>query len=108
MLNYFETEWKWGKSWTIIMDDVAVVDLQFMNGYRYAWLCDLKVWQKFQHQGIGTMLMKTAEKIAKENGFDEIHLKVEKEKDFLVKWYEKFGYKIIIEEDDYLYMRKIF
>lgn len=108
MINYFETEWIWGKSWTILIDNVGMVELQFTNGYRYAYLCNLIVSSEHQHKGLGTKLMSKAEEIVKDKGFNEIHLKVEKEKDLLVKWYEKLGYKIIIEEDDYLYMRKIF
>lgn len=50
----------------------------------------------YQEQGIGTKILKKAEKYLKENGFKIIRLDVQLEnEEKLIPWYEKNGYKIV-------------
>lgn len=52
--------------------------------------------------------MEKAEELNKAKGFDELQLKVQKDHTYQFEWYKRLGYKVIIEDDDYYTMRKIF
>jgi len=58
-----------------------------------------------RRKGIGTTLIKEAEKLIQENGGTEVYLKVEN-KDVL-EWFEKLGYSIIDRYKDYTELMKI-
>lgn len=107
-INHFDTEWKWGKSTIVLIDNCGIINIQFENGYYYGYISDLKVSPKNRRQGIATELMKKAESLIIENGFNEAQLKVEKDHSFQYEWYKRLGYNVIIEDEDYFYMRKIF
>lgn len=105
-INSFETEWMWGRSVTVMIDNCGSVDIQFEKGYYYGYVTDLKVAPDRRREGIATALMKKAEEITKDNGFDEVQLKVQKDHTFQFEWYKRLGYKVVIEDDDFYYMRK--
>lgn len=60
-----------------------------------------------RREGIATALMKKAEEVTKDNGFDEVQLKVQIDHIFQYEWYKRLGYKVVIEDDGYYYMRKM-
>lgn len=107
-INSFETEWKWGKLITIMIDNAGKVELELYKGYNYIYLTGLMVAPDSRKKGLGTALMKKAEEITKELGFDEIQLKVQQDHTFQYEWYVRLGYKLIIDDQDegYKYLRK--
>lgn len=48
----------------------------------------------FRGQGMGTLLLEHAEKIAQEAGFDKLTLNVEEEKEAAIRLYERIGYRV--------------
>lgn len=106
-INHFETEWKWGRSVTLIIDNCGILEIQFDNGYYYGYITGLMVDPNHRKEGIATALMKKAEEIIKDNGFDEAQLKVQTDHTFQYEWYKRLGYKVVIEDDGYYYMRKM-
>ena len=106
-INIFETEWKWGRTVTVMIDNCGSVDIWFEKGHYYGYVADLKVAPDRRREGIATALMKKAEEIVKENGFDEVQLKVQTDHTFQFEWYKRLGYKVVSEDDDYHDMRKM-
>lgn len=100
-------KWNWGYSITLIQDGCGTVEIQFENGYNWGYITGLVVHQSRQRQGIGTMLIKRAEEIIKEEGYDEAQLWVEKEREWTYEWYKRLGYKTIMDNDGYFKMRKL-
>ena len=107
-INHFETEWSWGNIVTIMADNCGIVQIYFENGYHYGLIEGLKVDPNKRRKGIGTALMEKAEELNRAKGFDELQLKVQKDHTYQFEWYKRLGYKVIIEDDDYYTMRKIF
>lgn len=103
-----KNKWKWGYAVTIIAEGCGIVAVDFNEGYEWGYINSLTVHQSRRRQGIGTRLMEEAEKVIKEEGFDEAQLRVEKEHTFQKEWYERLGYKTIVTEEAYYKMRKIF
>lgn len=106
-INHFETEWKWGRLITLLIDNCGLLEIQFDKGYHYGYISGLIVDPNRRKEGIATALMKKAEEIIKDNGFDEAQLKVQTDHTFQYEWYKRLGYKVVIEDDDYYYMRKM-
>ena len=62
------------------------------DGHR-GWIYSLAVRQGVREKGIGTSLMKTAEKELKKRGAPKIKLQVTLSNKKVVRFYEKLGYK---------------
>ena len=103
-----QNRWKWGYSITLIAEGCGVLSVDFEDGYEWGYLKSLQVHPSRVKQGIGTMLMEEAEKVIKEEGFNEAQLWVQVEHKWQKEWYERLGYKVIITQDGYYKMRKIF
>lgn len=104
-----ENQWKWGYSVTLVAEGCGILAVDFERGYEWGYLNSLTVHPSRRRQGIGRMLMEEAEKVIREEGFDEAQLTVQKDHEWQKEWYERLGYKVIVsEEDGYWRMRKIF
>lgn len=64
----------------------------------YIYLDDLSVSEECRNNGIGTKLIKTAEKFAEEKNIPTILLHVEKSNISAFKLYERLGYSIMNDE----------
>lgn len=102
-----KNKWNWGYSVHIIQDGCGIVEIQFEDGYEWGYIKGLVVHPSRQKQGIATLLLKKAEEVIKEEGFDEAQLWVEKEQEWVYEWYQRLGYKKIIDQDGYYKMRKM-
>ena len=65
----------------------------------YIYLDDLSVSERWRNRGIGTKLIKTAEKFAKEIDIHQIVFHVEKSNTSAFRLYERLGYSIMREEN---------
>lgn len=74
----------------------------------YIYLDDLSVSKKYRSNGIGTKLIKTAERFAEETDISTIVFHVEKSNRSAFKLYERLGYSIMNEEGTRLRMIKRF
>lgn len=101
-------KWNWGYSVTIIAYGCGVVSVNFEEGYEWGYIKSLQVAECCQRMGIGTLLMNEAEKVIREEGFNESQLWVEEGHTYQKEWYERLGYKKIVTQDGYFKMRKIF
>lgn len=74
----------------------------------YIYLDDLSVSEKYRSNGIGTKLIKTAEKFAEEIDISTVFFHVEKANQSAFRLYERLGYSIMNEEGTRLGMIKRF
>lgn len=74
----------------------------------YIYLDDLSVSEKYRNNGIGTELIKTAERFAEEADISTIVFHVKKSNRSAFKLYERLGYSIMSEEDSRFRMIKDF
>lgn len=102
-----KNKWNWGYSVTLIQDGCGTVEIQFENGYEWGYITGLVVAKARQRQGIATQLMKRAEEVIREEGYDEAQLWVEKERTWTYEWYQRLGYKKIMDKDGHYKMRKL-
>lgn len=102
-----KNKWNWGYSVLLIQDGCGTVNIQFEDGYEWGYITTLVVHHSRQKQGIATQLMKRAEEVIKEEGYDEAQLWVEKERTWVYEWYQRLGYKKIMDKDGFYKMRKI-
>jgi ribosomal protein S18 acetylase RimI-like enzyme len=63
------------------------------DGHR-GWIYSLAVKRVVREKGIGTSLMKTAEKELKKRGAPKINLQIMSYNKSVVKFYEKFGFRV--------------
>jgi ribosomal protein S18 acetylase RimI-like enzyme len=66
----------------------------------YAYLYALRVLEPLRGLGIGTELLKLGDRVAREHGFDQIQLAVEKSNTQARRLYERHGYHIFTERVD--------
>ncbi len=64
----------------------------------YIYLDDLSVSGKYRCKGIGTRLIKTAEKFAEETDISTVVFHVEKSNRLAFKLYERLGYSVLNDE----------
>lgn len=64
----------------------------------YIYLDDLSVSEKYRCKGIGTELIKTAEKFAEETNISTVVFHVEKSNRLAFKLYERLGYSVMNDE----------
>ncbi len=65
----------------------------------FIYLDDFSVSKKYRSNGIGTKLIKTAERFAKEANISTIVFHVEKSNSSALKLYKRLGYSIMSDED---------
>ncbi len=74
----------------------------------YVYLDDLSVTEQYRNQGIGTTLIRNAEKYAKDINIHEICFHVEKSNTAAFRLYQRLGYEIYEDQGSrYLMMKHI-
>lgn len=103
----------WGKVYHIITSDgYGHLQVSIENDTDdILYLTGLSVYKDFRKQGIGTMLLKKAEEIGKENNILYIKLNIEKNnlklsENPLYNFYINNGYKYLTEDNEYIYFIK--
>lgn len=101
-------KWWWGETITLVVKNgCAVVEIQFDNNYpTIAFVKGLIVQEDKRRERIGTKLLRTCERIAKDEGYLFTQLCANKEQDWLVEWYKSLGYHIIMKDDHEFTMLK--
>lgn len=101
-------KWWWGETITLVVKNgCAVVEIQLDDNYpTIAFVKGLIVQEDKRREGIGTKLLRVCERVAKEEGYLFIQLTANKEQDWLVKWYESLGYRIIMKDEHEFSMLK--
>ncbi len=66
----------------------------------YAYLYALRVFQPFQRLGVGSELLNLGDYVAREHGFNEIQLAVERSNTGARRLYERHGYHIFTQRTD--------
>lgn len=99
-------EWIWGRTWVIITEDGAGIIKISQDPEDGVVLFGLSVLPEFRHKGIGTSLMKEAERIVKEEigEGEDITLSVESWNKELIGWYSWLGYSVYDYGKDYTEM----
>ena len=103
-----DNSWWWGRTINIISDDgLAHLLVQFDKDYpETAFLRGLMVHPSARRKGIGTELMKEAERISRENGIKEMELDADLKAGWLVGWYERLGFGEILMYEYEVKMKK--
>ena len=101
-------EWIWGKTWIIITEDGSGIIKISQDPDDGVVLSGLSVLPDFRHKGIGTELMKEAERIVHEEigANEDITLFVESRCKELIGWYSWLGYSAYDYDNDYTEMIK--
>ena len=88
--------WWWGRTISIIKDDgLASVSVQFDKDYpETAFIKGLTVHPSVRQQGIGTELLKEAERVARKNNVSFMELDADIKNQWLQCWYKKNGFEI--------------
>lgn len=87
-------EWNWGQSKTITLSDgKGSVEIQYEAGGNIGYICSLAVIPSLRGKGVGKELLQAAEADIRKNGRDWADLRVESDKERLIKWYEGQGYR---------------
>lgn len=61
----------------------------------------IAVFSRYQQRGLGWLLLKQAENVAKERGINKISLELNSSNTQLLNWYKKAGFKKVSELPDY-------
>lgn len=98
--------WIWGRTWEIITED-GVGIIKVSEDEDSIALSGLSVLPDHRRKGIGTLLIREAERIVKEEiGDADICLSVETENEELIDWYRRLGYHILGRDQEYTDMMK--
>lgn len=107
--SIFSDKMWWGTNYTISIDGGSgYISLQYMTKEpNVAWACNLHITDLARKQGLGTILLNTCIEMAKASNTPFLKLYVDKTKDWLVKWYQKYGFVITCIEEHEFEMTKI-
>ena len=106
-MRIHRNNWIWGKTWVIVCDDGSGIIKVSQDPEEGVVLSGLSVLPESRNQGIGTELVKEAEKIVQDEiGEEEICLCVESWNKDLVDWYERLGYSVYDRGREYIGMMK--
>jgi ribosomal protein S18 acetylase RimI-like enzyme len=108
-MRIHRNEWIWGKTWVIVCEDGSGIIKVSQDPEDGVILSGLSVLPENRNQGIGTSLIKEAERIVRDEiGEEEICLSVESWNKNLIGWYERLGYSVLGPgEDGYTVIIKI-
>lgn len=99
--------WYWGENIHLISEGgYGLCELEFKDDTSWGFIHGLVVHHSRQNQGIATNLIKKAEDLTKDKGFNLTALYVEKERKWQKKWYERLGYEVYGGNDKLYFMRK--
>jgi len=77
----------------------AWLKINGLQGKECAWISMLAVFEKFQHQGIGSFAVRFAEDFARERGFSVMKIHTTADNAAARSCYEKLGYTVVGESD---------
>ncbi len=100
---HHECSWWWGTSVDIVKDDgTAIVCVKFdkKSFPTTAYICDLSVVESERRKGIGWVMMQYALAVARNNGMKFARLHVDKKKGWLIDWYKRLGFDILLQDDN--------
>lgn len=102
-------KWWWGYTFTIILDGgKGIIEVQLDdNCPSTAFIKGLSVIEEERHKGIGKELMEFGELTALREKMRFLQLTVNKDQDWLVKWYQKLGFVIILSDEHEFTMLKV-
>lgn len=102
-------KWWWGHTTNIIEGNgYGEVEIQFDSSWiNVAYIRGLSVFDSERKKGLGTKLMCNAICEAKSSGMKFVKLDVEKEKEWLVAWYERLGFTSTNEDEHTYSMIKV-
>ena len=93
-LVHNQCDWNWGTSKTITLSDgKGSVTISYETDGNIGFISDLAVIPTLRGKGIGKELLQAAEADVRSNGRDWANLRVESDKERLIKWYEGQGYR---------------
>ena len=108
-MRIHRNKWIWGKTWVIVCDDGSGIIKVSQDPEEGVVLSGLSVLPENRNHGIGTELVKEAERIVQDEiGAEEICLCVESWNKDLVGWYERLGYQVYDSGKEYIGMMKWF
>ena len=87
-------------------DVIAFLSIEVYRDEGFIYLDDLSVAEGYRNKGIGTTLIHTAEKYAKEIGITKIVLHVEKTNEDAYRFYSRLGYSEDADEGSRIRMNK--
>ena len=94
--GYLDKFWSGGEDRIYVAEDDEIRAFLSVEVYRendaYLYLDDFSVAEDYRNRGIGTELLKTAERYAEELGISSILLHVEKTNESALRFYERAGY----------------
>jgi ribosomal protein S18 acetylase RimI-like enzyme len=99
-------EWIWGRTWVIIAEGGAGLIKISQDEDDGVVLSGLSVLPDHRGKGIGTSLVREAERIVKEEigAGEDITLSVESWNKELIGWYTKLGFCVYDYDSDYTYL----
>ena len=107
-MRIHKNKWIWGRAWVIVTENGSGIIKVSHDPEEGVVLSGLSVLPENRNQGIGTELVKEAERIVKDEiGEEEICLCVESWNKDLIGWYERLGYQVYNQGREYTDMIKI-
>ena len=99
-------EWIWGRTWIIVCDDGSGIIKISQDPEEGVVLSGLSVLPDHRGKGIGTSLVREAERIVKEEigANEDITLSVESKNKELIGWYTRLGFCVYDYDSDYTEM----
>ena len=99
-------KWIWGRTWVIVCEDGSGIIKISQDPEDGVVLSGLSVLPDHRGKGIGTSLVREAERIVKEEigENEDITLSVESWNKELIDWYERLGYSVYDYDKDYTYL----
>lgn len=101
-----KNKWYWGYTYHLICDGCSSLVVEFKDNTDWGYLFGLVVNSSNQNKGIASHLMKKAEEIILREGFNVVHLSVEKERKWQFEWYKRLGYEVYDEDEEEYWLRK--
>ncbi len=93
------------ENWDIVLNDKVIGAMRLAFDGQECYLRDLQIDTSFQNRGIGAAALNQCERLAKEAGATMLKLRV-----FVISpaihLYERFGFSIDKQEDNFYYMIK--
>ena len=99
--------WLWGESWTLVANGgIGLISISLEE--EEATIHSLSIIPEERGKGLGTQLIKEAEKLVEDViGLEFVSLSVEPGMENLKEWYERLGYVYIGEDEEgYIEMTK--
>lgn len=99
-------EWIWGRTWVIVCEDGSGIIKISQDEDDGVVLSGLSVLPDHRRKGIGTSLVREAERIVKKEigEGEDITMSVESWNKELIGWYMKLGFCVYDYDSDYTYL----